>query len=266
MLDAGRYFLSKQNLPSGVSDDELLKIAIKSLGLNDISEFKTEKKIIEYVMNGKEKENLLSLSLEEFVEITASELPAPGGGSVSAYIGALGAALGTMVANLSSCKQGRENRYIEFSVWATKGKLIQNRLLELVNDDANAYNALLKTFSLPNVTVEERKIRKEAVQKAVLLTITVPLEVMETAFSCFTLMKEMAENGNHNSITDAGVGVLALTTCIKSACMNIKTNTQLLDDKILATEMLEQSIAIENYTLNKEKEILRIIETGTGKI
>ncbi|TFG43058.1 MAG: glutamate formimidoyltransferase, partial [Bacteroidia bacterium] len=201
ILDAGRYFLAKQQRSSGVSDEELIKIAVKSMGLSDIHKFNPEEKIIEYVMEDKNrKKRLNELSLYEFMNETASESPAPGGGSVSAYMGSLGVALGTMVANISSHKRGWDDRWKEFSGWAEKGKEIQNKLLQLVDEDTAAFNRILNAYTLPKKTDEEIQARKSAVQEATKNAILVPFKVMETAFSGFSLIREMVEKGNPNSV------------------------------------------------------------------
>jgi glutamate formiminotransferase/formiminotetrahydrofolate cyclodeaminase len=232
MLEAGRYFLLKQKRSAGVSDEELIKIAVRSMGLNEIHPFKPGEKIIEYVLaKGEKQRELISMSLKRFMDETASESPAPGGGSVAAYLGAVGAALGTMVANLSSHKRGWEEKWEEFSVWAEKGKEIQNRLLYLVDEDTIAFNMILDAFGLPKKSSEEQIIRDEAIQAATKNAILVPFQVMETAYSCFGLLKEMVENGNPSSVTDAGVGVLAIRSCIMGAYLNIKVNARGMKDK-----------------------------------
>jgi glutamate formiminotransferase/formiminotetrahydrofolate cyclodeaminase len=203
IVDAGKYFLEKQQRSAGVSDNELIKIAIKSMGLNDIHTFNPDEKIIEFVMAEKGKERLIEMSLSAFMNETASESPAPGGGSVSAYMGALGVALGTMVANLSSHKRGWDDRWKEFSDWAVKGKEIQNRLLELVDEDTEAFNRILEAFSLPKNGEAEKKVRHNAVQSATKNATLVPFMVMETAFRGFEIIRAMVETGNPNSITDA---------------------------------------------------------------
>jgi glutamate formiminotransferase / formiminotetrahydrofolate cyclodeaminase len=260
ILDAGRYFLAKQQRSAGVSDEELIKIAVKSMGLNDIHQFKPEEKIIEYVMKEKSRERLIELSLYEFMNKTASELPAPGGGSVAAYIGALGAALGTMVANISSHKHGWDDRWKEFSDWAEKGKEIQNKLLLLVDEDTEAFNKILIAFSLPKKTEEEIKSRKSAVQEATRNATLVPFRVMETAFSGFGLIKEMIEIGNPNSVTDAAVGALALRSCIRGAFLNVKINASGLDDREFANELLRKGQIIESEAISEEEAILKKTE------
>jgi glutamate formiminotransferase/formiminotetrahydrofolate cyclodeaminase len=261
MLDAGRYFLKKQQRSAGVSDEELIKIAIKSMGLNDIHGFRPEEKIIEYVMAEKGKRKLIDLDLKAFMDETASESPAPGGGSVSAYMGALGASLGTMVANLSSHKRGWDDRWEEFSDWAEKGKKIQNRLLDLVDEDTEAFNSVLKAFGLPKKTEEEKKIRNDAVQAATKHAALIPLLVMETALSGFEIIRAMAETGNPNSVTDAGVGALALCSCIKGAFLNVKVNAAGLNDKTSKEEIIVRAKEIESKALEVEISILKIVNS-----
>ena len=261
LLDTGRYFLEKQQRSTGVSDDELIKIAVRSLGLNDIHPFKPEEKIIEYVMKENEKHRLINMNLKAFMNETASESPAPGGGSVSSYMGALGVALGTMVANLSSHKRGWDDRWKEFSDWAEKGKVIQNRLLHLVDEDSDAFNKILEANALPDKSDEEKLLRKNYVQEATKYATFVPFEVMKTAYSGFELIREMVENGNPNSITDAGVGALALRSCIRGAFLNVKINASGLDDKTFARDIVYKACEIESKALMEEDAIIKLIES-----
>jgi glutamate formiminotransferase / formiminotetrahydrofolate cyclodeaminase len=259
LIDAGRYYLAKQSRSSGVSDDELIKIAIRSMGLNDIHLFKPEEKIIEFVMAQKSGKQLIDLTLKEFMNETASESPAPGGGSVSAYLGAIGVALGTMVANLSGHKRGWDARWKEFSDWAEKGKEIQNTLLYLVDEDTKAFNMIIEAFGLPKKSDEEKKSRGIAVQAATKNAILVPLKVMETAFSAFDLIIEMVKEGNPNSISDAGVGALAIRSCIKGAFLNVKINAAALNDKDFVRDVVERGAEIEAHTDQYESMILKMI-------
>jgi glutamate formiminotransferase/formiminotetrahydrofolate cyclodeaminase len=259
LLDAGRYFLNKQSRSSGISDDELIKIAIRSMGLNEIHQFKPEEKIIEYVMAEKGKRRLIDMDLKAFMDETASESPAPGGGSVSAYIGALGVSLGTMVANLSGNKRGWDDRWKEFSDQAEKGKTIQNELLALVDEDTDAFKKILGAFSLPKSTNEEIDFRNGAIEEATKNAILVPFRVMETAFSGFELIREMVEKGNPNSISDAGVGALAVRSCIRGAFLNVKINAAGVQDKGFVSDILAKGKDIEMKTVTKEEEILKII-------
>lgn len=267
LLDAGRYFLLKQKRSAGVSVEELIKIAIRSMGLNDIHQFKPEEKIIEYVMsaNDKQKKRLIAMSLYDFANETASESPAPGGGSVSAYMGAMGAALGTMVANLSSHKRGWDEKWEEFSVWAEKGKAIQNQLMQLVDEDTAAFNRILEAFSLPKKTEEEKIARAEAIQTATRHAVMVPFQVMETAYSGFELIREMVEHGSPSSITDAGVGALAVRSCIIGAFLNVKINLSGLNDKDFVKMMISKGENIEAGAIEEEGKILSIINSHIQK-
>jgi glutamate formiminotransferase / formiminotetrahydrofolate cyclodeaminase len=256
LLDAGKYYLEKQQRSAGISDEELIKIAVRSMGLSDIHTFKPEEKVIEFVMAAKNEHKLIDMTMKEFMNETASESPAPGGGSVSAYMGAVGTALGTMVANLSSHKRGWDERWKEFSVWAEKGKEIQNRLLNLVDEDTKAFNKIMDSFSLPKKSEEEKKIRDEAIQDATRNATLVPLQVMETAYSAFELLKEMARNGNPNSISDTGVGALALLSCVKGAYLNVRINASGLKDKAFAADVLNKGKGIELQAISAEAEIL----------
>jgi glutamate formiminotransferase/formiminotetrahydrofolate cyclodeaminase len=259
LLDAGRYFLAKQERSSGISDDELIGIAIRSMGLNDIHNFNPEEKIIEFVMSDKNEHKLINMNLKAFMDETASESPAPGGGSVSAYMGSLGAALGTMVANLSAHKRGWDDRWKEFSDWAEKGKAIQNRLLQMVDDDTMAFNKIMEAFSLPKKSDGDKKLRDMAIQDATKNAILVPLKVMETALEGFGLINEMIVSGNPNSISDAGVGAIALTSCIKGAFLNVKINAAGLSDKDFVKDVITRGTDIESKADSAEKEILKII-------
>lgn len=224
MLEAGKYFLKKQKRSTGVSDSELIKIAVKSMGLDELGPFDPHEKIIEYQLKKGEGKALVDMSLAAFMEETASESPAPGGGSVSAYMGAVGVALATMVANLSSHKRGWDDRWEEFSEWAERGKAIQERLLRLVDEDTHAFNEIMAAFGLPKKSNEEQKLRKEAIEAATLHAIEVPFEVMSVAFEGFEVTQAMAEIGNPNSLSDAGVGALALHACVEGAWLNVNIN------------------------------------------
>ena len=231
------------------------------MGLGDIHKFNPEEKIIEYVMEEKnDKKRLIAMSLDGFMNETASESPAPGGGSVSAYMGSLGVALGTMVANISSHKRGWDNRWKEFSDWAEKGKEIQNKLLQLVDEDTAAFNRILNAYSLPKKTEEEIKLRKSAVQEATRNAILIPYKVMETAFSGFGLIREMVEKGNPNSVTDAAVGALAIRSCIRGAFLNVKINASGLNDREFVNELLMKGQVIEMEATKEEETIIRQVE------
>ena len=264
MLDAGKYFLKKQQRSTGISDEEIIKIAIKSLGLDELAPFDPKKRIIEYVMEDK-KERLIDMNLNVFVNETASESPAPGGGSVSAYVGSLGAALATMVANLSSHKRGWEDRWKEFSDWAEKGKMYQEKLLKLVDEDTRAFNRIMDAFALPKENETEKKIRTESIQAATKNAIEVPLEVMKAAFASMEAIKAMAEIGNPNSVSDAGVGALCARTAVYGAFLNVKINASGLKDKVFVDRVMDEAGTILQKTIQLEKEILETVE-GKMKI
>jgi glutamate formiminotransferase len=262
MIDAGKYFLKKQNRSLGIPDKEIIKIAVKSMGLDDLYEFKPEEKIIEYKLAAdQKKKQLVDMSLTEFTDETASESPAPGGGSVSAYMGAMGVALGTMVANLSSHKRGWDDRWEEFSDWAEKGMQYQNELVRLVDEDTNAFNKIMDAFGLPKKTDEEKVLRKQAIEEATKNAILVPFKVMEVSFKALELIKAMAEIGNPNSVSDAGVGALAIRSCVKGAFLNVKINSGDLEDSAFVQAVSKDALEIERKTEEMEKEILKIVES-----
>lgn len=260
MLDAGRYFLEKQKRSTGVPDEELINIAVRSLGLNDIHPFDPAEKIIEYVIKKDEKmERLIDLSLKDYMELTASEAPVPGGGSAAAYMGALGVSLGTMVANLSAHKKGWDERWKEFSDWAEKGKIIQNELLNLVDEDTNAYQGMMKAFSLPKLTEEDKRLRKAVIAEATKTATTVPFTVMKTAFRGYELARAMVATGNPNSITDAAVGALALRACISGAFLNVRINISGITDSSFTGALLTEAEQIETKSAEECDEILKIV-------
>ena len=267
LLDAGKYFLRKQKRSLGVPDAELIKIAVKSLGLDEIKPFDPKEKIIEYKLDNAPGRSLNALSIRDFINQTSSESPAPGGGSVSACIGAMGVALGTMVANLSAHKKGWDNRWEEFSNHAEKGKLLQEELLKLVDEDTLAFNKIMDAFSLPKNTLKEMECRKAAIQSATLNAIEVPFKTMETAFQGFGLIREMVKNGNPNSLSDAGVGALAIRTCIMGAWLNVKINAASFEDHKSLDIILKKGQVIINETVEVEvslwKEINELLEKLT---
>jgi glutamate formiminotransferase/formiminotetrahydrofolate cyclodeaminase len=261
MLDAGRYFLRKQQRSTGVSDRELIKIAVKSLGLSDLYPFKPEEKIIEYALakGEKPKKLLVSMPVRDFVEETASESPAPGGGSVSATVGALGVALGAMVAALSAAKW--ENRWEEFSDWAERGKVLQEELLRLVDADTDAFNAMMAAMRLPKTTEAEQAARAKAMQEATKAGIEVPLRVMEKSLESMDLMKAMAETGNPNSVSDAGVGALCARTAVMGAFLNVRINCGGVEDKTWAEDVLARGREMERVANEREREVLAIVSS-----
>jgi len=259
MLDAGKYFLNKQRLSSGVSDDELIHIAVKSMGLDELSPFTPEKRIIEYVMESVNKPVLANMRLNAFVDETASESPAPGGGSIAAYCGSLGVALATMVANLSASKKGWEERWNEFSDWADKGQKIKKQLLHLVDEDTVAFNKIMDAFKLPKTTDQEKEDRKQAVAEATRYAIEVPLSVMKISLQSMELIEAMATNGNPNSVSDAGVGAMCARTAVLGAGLNVRINAAAYSDKTFVETVLKQAAEMENKAIANEKNILDVV-------
>jgi len=257
MLDAGKYFLKKQNRSVGIEDSEILKIAIKTMGLDELDDFNPKEKIIEYNITD-DGGDLCKLSLIDFAQKTASEAPAPGGGSVSAYLGSLGISLGTMVANLSSHKRGWDNRWEEFSNIAEKGQQHIKKLLELVDKDTESFNQIMLAFRLPESDPKEKKIKSEAILKATIHAIEVPLEIMKTSLKSMDIIKEMAENGNPNSVSDAGVGALCARSAVIGGYLNVKINCKDLTDKKLVNEFLKEAEKIKKSAIKLEEEILKI--------
>jgi len=248
LIDAGKYYLKKQKRSLGVSENEIIKIAVKSMGLDDLKPFNPREKVIEYLMEDAEAvgapHKLVNMTCAGFAFETASESPAPGGGSVSAYMGALGAALGTMVANLSSHKPGWDADWERFSIWAERGELIVEQMLHLVDEDTNSFNRIMDAFGLPKGSDEEKAARAAAIQDATLYATQVPLETMKTAFSAFDLLEAMASEGNPNSVSDAGVGALAVWSAIHGAWLNVKINAADLKDRAVAEALLAEAASI----------------------
>ena len=256
MLDAGKYFLRKQQRSTGIADEEIIKIAIKSLGLDELHPFNPEKKIIEYLIADQEENKLAELSLKQFLIETASESPAPGGGSISAYLGALGAALGTMVANLSSHKRGWDEKWEEFSDWAEKGKYYYDMLLKCVDEDTVAFNQIMNAFLMPKTSSHEISDRKKAIQLATKRAIEVPLKVMQLASESMEVMKAMADKGNPNSVSDAGVGAICARAAVEGAFLNVQINAADCDDKKFLDSVFERSKSYLSVSRDSEKEIL----------
>lgn len=264
MLDAGKYFLQKQNRSIGVSEKELIKIAIKSMGLDELGVFKPEERIIEYLLANTADSKLINMQLNAFADETASESPAPGGGSIAAYVGALGASLATMVANLSSHKKGWDERWEEFSNWAAKGQQYKNELLKLVDADTAAFNKIMEAFALPKSTAEEKTKRTEAIQAATKYAIEIPFKVMETAAASMELVKAMASIGNPNSVSDAGVGALCIRSAVMGAFMNVRINASGYNDKVYVNDIIAKGKAIEDAVIAKETEVLQIVNEKIG--
>lgn len=260
LIEAGKYFLRKQQRSTGVSESELLKIAIHSMGLSDLAPFKPEEKVIEYLLEAENKKNrLIDLTCKGFAEETASESPAPGGGSISAYAGALGAALGTMVANLSSHKAGWDARWEEFSDWADKGQALMSELLMLVDEDTEAFNRIMDVFAMPKGTDAEKAARSKALQEATLYATQVPLRTMKASVKVFDIVKAMAAQGNPNSVSDAGVGALMARSAVLGAMLNVKINAAGLKDRSVAEELIGEAERIAREAEKLEKEVLEIV-------
>lgn len=262
LLEAGKYFLAKQQRSAGIPKKDILNIAIKSMGLDDLRPFNPEEKVIEYLLeaDNKKQTKLVDLTVKGFAEETSRESPAPGGGSVSAYMGALGASLGTMVANLSSHKPGWDNRWEEFAVWAEKGMALQEELLHLVDEDTEAFNRIMEAFGMPKNTDEEKALRSEAIQKATLFATEVPLETMKASVKVFELCRQMVAEGNPNSVSDAGVGALAARAAVIGAGMNVKINASSLKDRQKAEALIAEANAIIEKANAEEKEITATVE------
>jgi glutamate formiminotransferase/formiminotetrahydrofolate cyclodeaminase len=259
MLDAGKYFLRKQHRSTGISDEEILKIAVKSLGLDELTPFDPKKKIIEYLMEDELQKNLVDMTVKQFTLETASESAAPGGGSVAACMGAMGAALGTMVANLSAHKKGWDDRWEEFSNWAEKGKTFHDELLKLIDEDTLAFNGIMDAFGLPQKSEEEKLHRKETIQRATRHAMEIPFRVMQVSFDSMEVMMEMAQTGNPNSVSDAGVGALAARSAVLGAGLNVRINAGSLTDKEFASQLLQQVNVLERKTTELEGQILEIV-------
>ena len=245
MLDAGKYFLQKQNRSIGVSEEELVRVAALSMGLSDLKPFVPEENIIEWMIRETSSSKLVGMDLKAFAHETASESPAPGGRSISAYVGTLGVALGTMVANLSSHKRGWDDRWDFFSQWADNGQQILSKLLRLVDEDTAAFERIMVAIKLPKGSPEEKAARQQAMKEATEYAIEVPLEVMRTAYSMFDLLDAMAKDGNPNSASDTGVGALCARTAIQGAGMNVRINIQDVEDGTWKSRVLEEMRQLE---------------------
>lgn len=260
LLDAGRHFLRKQNRSAGIPKDDIIKIAVKSLGLDDLRPFRPEEKVIEYLLDAGKTGRLVDLTVKGFADETARESPAPGGGSVSAYMGALGASLATMVANLSSHKPGWDDRCEEFGAWAERGMEIEEELLRLVDEDTEAFNKIMCAFGMPKTTDEDKRLRSEAIQQATLFAAQVPLETMKASSKVFEICRAMVDTGNPNSVSDAGVGALAARSAVIGAGMNVKINASSLKDKAVAWTLMSEADALIAKAVEAEAEIIRIVD------
>lgn len=269
LVDAGKFYLEKQQRSLGVPEEELIKIAVKSLGLNDLKPFNPKEKVIEYLMTDEEvqarKERLVRMSVKGFARETASESAAPGGGSVSAYMGALAAALGTMVANLSAHKRGWDDRWKEFSDWAERGQDVMERLLRLVDEDTEAFAKIMDVFSMPKGTEEEKAARAEAMEKATLYASRVPLKTMQTAMEAMPVALAMARIGNPASTSDAGVGAIAALAAVRGAHLNVRINAAGLKDRALAAELTDEAARIEAEAVAAEAEVLAEVNKNIGQ-
>lgn len=261
LIDAGKYFLHKQQRSSGIPDEEIIRIAIKSMGLDQLSPFDPKQKVIEYMIEDDSAKRLVNLTARGLAEETASESPAPGGGSISAYMGALGAALGTMVANLSAHKAAYDDRWEEFSNVAEKGQALMEDLLHLVDEDTAAFNRIMAVFGMPKKTDDEKAARAKALEEATLYATQVPLRTMKKAYEVFDIVEEMAANGNPASVTDAGVGALAARAAVRGAALNVRINAAGLKDRAAAEDILAEAIRIETLAADRETSVLSIVNS-----
>ncbi len=267
LVEAGRYFLHKQQRSTGIPEDEIIRIADKSMGLSELKPFIPREKVIEYLItnNGKEQQTRLTdMTLKAFADETASESPAPGGGSIAAYMGALAAALGTMVANLSAHKAGWDERWEEFSNYADGGRILVDRLTALVDEDTEAFNRIMAVYAMPKSTDEEKAARAEALEKATLYATEVPLNTMKTAFDAFELLEAMAREGNPASVSDAGVGALAARAAVLGAQLNVRINASGLKDRTRAEALCDEADEIATLANMREQEILSIVNSKIG--
>ncbi len=261
MLDAADYFLIKQERSLGISESEKIKITVKSLGLDDLKPFNPKGKIIEYLLEDKNTNKLIDLTVTGFAEETASESMAPGGGSISAYVGALGISLGTMVANLSAHKAGWDDRWKEFSNWAVKGQAYKNKLLFLVDEDTNSFNKIIEGFRMPKGTNEEKELRKKAIEDATKYATEIPFQVMQTAHDSMEVMEAMLKDGIQNSLSDAAVGVLCAKTAVTGAYFNVRINAKDIKDRVFADDMIAKAERIYQSANQKEKEVIALIDS-----
>lgn len=265
LLEAGRHYLHAQQRSAGISEDEIIKIAVKSMGLDELKPFVREEKVIEDMLNSNKGKKLVDLTCHGFAEETASESPAPGGGSISAYMGALAAALGTMVANLSAHKPGWDDRWKEFSDVAEKGHAVMDRLIALVDEDTDAFNRIMAVFAMPKSTPEEKAERAKALEAATLYATEVPLRTMKAAYDAFDILEDMASKGNPASVSDAGVGALAARSAVLGAHLNVKINAAGLKDRAMADELLAEASEIASAAIKRESEILTIVNNVIDK-
>ena len=260
LLEAGKHYLRLQQRSLGLPEEEIIRIAVKSMGLDELKPFDPEEKVIEYMLEADKKEKkLVDLTCKGFADETASESPAPGGGSISAYMGALAAALGSMVANLSAHKAGWDDSWEEFSNYAVRGRELQDKLIDLVDEDTAAFNRIMAVFAMPKKTDEEKAARAQALEEATLYATQVPLKTMKVSFETFALLEAMAEKGNPSSVSDAGVGALAARAAVLGAWLNVKINAAGLKDKERAGEILNEANELAEKAQEYEKKILEIV-------
>ena len=264
LIEAGKHYLRMQERSVGISEEEIIKIAVKSMGMDDLKPFNPKEKIIEYLLEDQSAKKLIDMTCTEFANETASESPAPGGGSIAAYAGALGASLGTMVANLSSHKAGWDDRWEEFSNWAEKGQALKDELLHLVDEDTNAFNKIMDAFGLPKSTDEEKKARKQAIEDATKYATEIPFRTVEKSFEVFSICRAMVETGNPNSVTDAGVGALCARMAVIGAFMNVKINAAGLADKDFANDIIAKAEDFVNRANEEEKNITQMVYEKIG--
>lgn len=265
LIEAGKYFLHKQQRSSGIPKEDVLKMAVKSMGLDDLAPFNPEEKVVEYLLDGgQERGQLTALTAKAFADETLRESPAPGGGSVAAYMGALGAALGAMVANLSAHKPGWDEQWEYFSEWAEKGLALEQELLRLVDEDTAAFNRVMAAFGLPKTTEEEKRLRQQAIQDATCYAAEVPLRTMQAASKVFALCRVMVEKGNPNSVSDAGVGALAARAAVIGAGLNVKINAASLKDKAKAQALMQEAESLKETAMAEESQILAMAEAAIG--
>ncbi len=261
LIEAGKYFLEKQHRSTGIPEGDIIEIAIHSLGLDDLKPFDPKEKVIEYMIQDDSASKLVDLTVTGFAEETSRESPAPGGGTISAYMGALGASLGTMVANLSSHKPGWDDRWQEFSEWADKGQAIAKELLHLVDEDTEAFNRIMAAFGMPKKTDEDKAARSAAIQDATLYAAQVPLRTMKESMKVFEICRAMVMEGNPNSVSDAGVGVLAARAAVLGAGMNVKINAGSLKDRSIADALIAEANELIKKANAEEADITAIVET-----
>ncbi|MCR4812068.1 MAG: glutamate formimidoyltransferase [Bacteroidales bacterium] len=264
LIDAGKYYLNKQQRSLGVSEDEIMKIAIKSMGLDDLKPFDPKEKVIEFLIEDKSKKKLVDLTCKGFCDETASDSPAPGGGSVSAYMGALAASLGTMVANLTGGKAAYDDEWEKYSDIAVKGQALKDELLHLVDEDTNAFNKIMDAFGLPKKTDEEKAARSAAIQEATKFATEVPFKTMQKSFEAFEIVRAMIEFGNPNSVTDGGVGALAARSAVMGAHLNVKINASSLKDEAFKNDILSKAAEIEAAAIKEEAELIKMVNEKIG--